>query len=451
MTDGVAIGVAEIEQARLAVSPVAVRTPVVNSRVLSERFGRKVVMKAENLQRTGSFKVRGVASKLAALGEGVQAGIVAASAGNHAQAVAFGAQQAGARCHVFMPAEAPIAKVEATESYGATIELGGESVDECLAKAVQRAASSGEVFIHPFDDPAVIAGQGTLGLELLDQVPDISLAVVPLGGGGLISGIAVALRGRRPTVRIVGVQATVCAPFASALGMGTRRATGSANSLADGIVVKRPGAITRPIVEALVDEVVTVEEDDIADAMVLLVERAKLVVEGAGAVGVAALLSNQVELPSQGASVVLLSGGNVDPNLLATAIRRRETNAGRRLVAFARIPDRPGQLARLLTVIGSAGGNVIDVAHLREGYDLHVRETGVHVVLETRGPAHTRHVLDAVAHAGYHIRPVDRREIDAPSSTTRPRQGSFDAASQSLPREPRRRSTPGSPEDADGG
>jgi len=403
------VGLDQIEQCRPAVDAMAVRTPVFASRVLSERVGAVVAMKAENLQRTGSFKVRGVASKLASLGAAAHEGIVAASAGNHAQAVAFGAAQAGVGCHVFMPRDAPVAKVNATESYGATIELGGDSVDDCLAMAAERAAQTGEILVHPFDDPAVIAGQGTLGLELVEQIPDLELAIVPLGGGGLTSGIAIALRARRPTVRIVAVQAAVCAPFAAALGVGRPVTDGAPGSLADGIVVKRPGAITFPIVESLVDEVVTVEEDNIAEAMVLLLERAKLVVEGAGSVGVAALLSGAVKPPAPGAgtTVVVLSGGNVDTNLLALAIRRHETNEGRRLVVFARISDRPGHLARLLTVIGGVGANVIDVVHLREGYDLHVRETGVQLVVETRGPDHARRVLDAVRDAGYDIRPVE--------------------------------------------
>ena len=402
----VPIGREEIELARRAVDAVAARTPVFRSRVLSEKTGASVSMKAENLQRTGSFKVRGVASKLASLGDAAKAGIVAASAGNHAQAVAFGAGQAGVSCHVFMPRDAPVTKVNATEAYGATTELVGDSVDDCLALASERAAATGEILVHPFDDLAVIAGQGTLGLELVEQVTDLSLVVVPLGGGGLSSGIAVALKACRPAVRIVAVQAAVCAPFAAALGVASPITEGAPNSLADGIAVKQPGAITFPIVEALVDDVVTVEEDDIAEAMVLLVERAKLVVEGAGAVGVAALLSGVVEPPARGTTAIVLSGGNVDTNLLATAIRRHETNAGRRLVVFARISDRPGHLARLLAVIGGAGGNLLEVEHLREGYDLHVRETGVQLVVETRGPEHARRVLDAVHDAGYDARSV---------------------------------------------
>ncbi len=401
------IGLEEIEQARRAVDAVATRTPAFSSRTLSERTGTSVSMKAENLQRTGSFKVRGVASKLASLGDAARAGIVAASAGNHAQAVAFGASRVGVPCHVFMPRDAPVAKVNATESYGATVDLGGDSVDDCLAMASARVAVTGEVLIHPFDDPAVIAGQGTLGLELVEQIPDLSLVVVPLGGGGLASGTAIALKASRPATRVVAVQAAVCAPFAAALKLAPPVAEGAPSSLADGITVKKPGTITLPIVEALIDEVVTVEEDDIAEAMVLLLERTKLVVEGAGAVGMAALLSGAVGAPSRGTTALILSGGNVDTNLLAIAIRRHETNAGRRLVVFARISDRPGHLARLLMVIGDAGGNLIEVGHLREGYRFHVRETGVQLVIETRGREHARRVLDAMHTAGYDVRPVE--------------------------------------------
>lgn len=402
----VPIGLEAIEQARAAVDAIAVQTPVFSSRALSDRFGATVCMKAENLQRTGSFKIRGVASRLAVLGEAARAGIVAASAGNHAQAVAFGARQAGVPCHIFMPRHAPVAKINATESYGATIELGGDSVDDCLALAAARAEVTGEILIHPFDDLSVIAGQGTVALELAEQVRDLSLVVIPLGGGGLASGMAIAMKTLRPTTKIVAVQAAACAPFAGALGAIRPEARRSSESLADGIAVKRPGLITFPIVQALVDDVVTVEEDDIAEAMVLLLERAKLVVEGAGAVGVAALLSGAVKAPSRGTTAIVLSGGNVDTNLLATAIRRHETNAGRRLVLFARISDQPGHLARLLSVIGDAEGNLIEVGHLREGYDLHVRETGVQLIIETRGHEHAKRVLDAVLDAGYDVRQV---------------------------------------------
>jgi threonine dehydratase len=427
-----AVTLEDIERARPAVERAAVRTPLFTSRVLTERareraelaaaaagsHGPKIVFKAENLQRTGSFKIRGVLSKLAALGDSARGGIVVASAGNHAQAAAFGASQAGIPCQVFMPTEASIAKTEATRAYGATVHLEGESLDECLGLAAERVAESGEVLIHPFDDPAIIAGQGTIGLELVEDIDDLALVVVPLGGGGLVSGIAIAVKALRPDVRVVAVQAEACAPYATLLAArgphgGPGRHESGVATLADGIAVKRPGELTLPIVRALVDEVVTVNEDEIADAMVLLLERAKLVVEGAGAVGVAALLSGSVVAPAEGTTAVVLSGGNVDAGMLAPAIRRHETNAGRRLVLFARMSDRPGHLARLLAVVGMSGANLVAVDHLRDGYDLHVRETAVHLVLETRDPEHAAEVLDATRSAGYEVRVVGREPAGA--------------------------------------
>ncbi|MHB1988006.1 MAG: threonine ammonia-lyase [Acidimicrobiales bacterium] len=410
------MGIADIEAVRPAVEKVAIRTPLFNSRLLTERVrGSRVLLKAENLQRTGSFKIRGVSAKLAALGDEARPGIVVASAGNHAQAAAFGARQAGVPCHVFMPAEASISKAEATLAYGATIHLEGDSVDECLALAAERTASTGEILVHPFDDPSVIAGQGTLGLELVEDIDDLALVVVPLGGGGLTAGIAIALKALRPEVRIVAVQAASCAPYPASLKEGRPVAVESGVTLADGIAVKHPGKLTLPIIAELVDDVVCAGEDDIADAMVLCLERAKLVVEGAGAVGMAAVLAGAIEVPASGTTVLVLSGGNVDSGLLAPAIRRHESNAGRRLVLFARVSDRPGQLARLLTIVGSAGGNLVTVEHLREGYDLHVRETGVHLVLETRNPEHAEAVVAAARGAGYEVQAVG----DSPSVRVR--------------------------------
>ena len=272
--------------------------------------------------------------------------------------------------------------------------------------AARWAEASGEILVHPFDDEAIIAGQGTLGLELVEDVDDLALVVVPVGGGGLVSGIAIAVKALRPNVRVVGVQAASCAPYLAALEAGHPVAVEGSATLADGIAIKSPGKVTLPLVRELVDDVVGVGEDEIADAMVLLLERAKLVVEGAGAVGVAALLSDAIEVPSEGTTVLVLSGGNVDTGLLSPAIRRHETNAGRRLVLFARISDRPGQLAGLLEILGTAGANLVTVEHLREGWDLHVRETAVHVVLETRNPEHADTVLRAARSAGYDVQPV---------------------------------------------
>ncbi|HSC02628.1 MAG TPA: threonine ammonia-lyase [Solirubrobacteraceae bacterium] len=377
-------------------------TPVLSSRTLSERAGATVVLKAENLQRTGSFKIRGALSKLAALGESCAAGVVTGSAGNHAQAVAYAARARGVPCHVFMPEPAPIAKVEAARELGADVQMVGATVDDALLAAQEFAAGDERVaFVHPFEDPYVIAGQGTIGLELLAQVPHLARVIVPVGGGGLVSGVAIALKSERPSIEVVGVQATSCAPVRRSLEQGKPVAVESALTIADGIAVKRPGELTLSLIERWVDDVVAVEEDEIAEAMVFLLERAKLVVEGAGAVGVAALLSGRTAAAREGVTVVLLSGGNVDAGLLGDVARRHESQAGRRLVLLASLPDRPGSLAQLLTLVGELRANLVDVEHIREGFDLHVRETAVQLVLETRGAAHARRVTDSVRQAGY--------------------------------------------------
>jgi threonine dehydratase len=357
------------------------------------------VLKAENLQRTGSFKLRGAMAKIASLGDGCAAGVVAGSAGNHAQAVAYAARSLGVPCEVFMPEGAPIAKLEAAAALGAIVQLGGSTVDECVESARRRADEGGLAFIHPFDDLDVIAGQGTLGLELLEQVPELARVVVPVGGGGLISGIAAAIKSARPDVSMVGVQVEACAPFTASMAAGTPVPVQSALTIADGIAVKRPGDLTLGLIRRWVDEMVLVTEDEVAEAMVFLLERSKLVVEGAGAVGVAALLAGK--LPAGGTTVIVLSGGNVGAGLLAEVARRHETQAGRRLVLLARLPDRPGALAGLLKLLGERGANLLDVQHIREGVDLHIRETGVQLVLETRGPKHAASVTEAVRAGGY--------------------------------------------------
>jgi threonine dehydratase len=391
----------DIKRAAEAGREVIRETPVLSSRTLSERAGRTVALKAENLQRTGSFKLRGALAKIASLGDRCGDGVVTGSAGNHGQAIAYAARARGVRCEVFMPETAPVAKAEAVAALGATIRLGGQTVDDSLEAARERAASGGLAFVHPFDDPEVIAGQGTLGLELLGQVPDIACAVVPVGGGGLISGVAIALKSTRPEVSIVGVQVDACAPFPASLEAGHVVEVASALTIADGIAVKRPGGLTLGLIREWVDEVVVVPEDDVAEAMVLLMERAKLVVEGAGAVGVAALLARRIPECGAGTTVAILSGGNVDSGLLADVARRHESLAGHRLVMLRRIPDRPGALARLLSLVAGKRANLVDVQHIREGFDLHVRETAVQLVLETRGPEHAEEVLAAVSEAGY--------------------------------------------------
>ena len=392
------VTLAEITAARGVAGAVAKHTPVVSSVALSSEFGQPVVLKAESLQRTGSFKIRGAMNKLASLGSDAKAGVTAGSAGNHAQSLAFAAKYFGVPCEIFVPAGAPISKIEACRSYGATVIEQGTSVDESIADARELADRDGKAFCHPYDDAAVIAGQGTLGLELVEDLDDLSCVIIPIGGGGLASGVAIAVKSLMRHVRVIGVQAAVCCPYAGAFV-----ATGPVTTLADGIAVKRPGAITRPLVEEWVDDVVTVDEDAIADAMVLLMDRSKLYVEGAGAVGVAALRSGAVRPVAGGHTCVVLSGGNVDLGVVPGLIRRHETTAGRRLVVFTRIDDRPGGLVKLLSVFASNGANLIDVEHHREGVNLSVRQTGVHATFEVRGPDHAATVVDAARRAGFEV------------------------------------------------
>ncbi|WP_205698994.1 threonine ammonia-lyase [Conexibacter sp. SYSU D00693] len=391
----------DVVAARQAIADVVRHTPVLPSPSLSERCGAPVVLKAETLQRTGAFKLRGALAKLHALGDACAAGVVCGSAGNHAQGVAAAARARGVRCEVHMPAEAPLAKVEATVALGAEVVVDGETVEECVARAQERAAATGMAFVHPFDDPEVVAGQGTLGLELLEDVPSLARVLVPVGGGGLASGVAIAVKSARPEVEVVGVQVDANAPFPASLRAGAPVEVAGGMTIADGIAVKRPGGLTLELVREWVDDVVVVGEEEVAEAMVHLLERDKLVVEGAGAVGVAALLAGRVQAADAGMTCVVLSGGNVDAGLLATVARRHETEAGRRLVVLVRVPDRPGGLVGLLDCVAQQGANLVDVQHLREGLDLHVRETAVQLVLETRGRDHAEAVLQAVAAAGW--------------------------------------------------
>ncbi len=394
----VEISATSIERARAVTAGVAKHTPVTTSAALSDRCGGTVVLKAENLQRTGSFKIRGALTKLDELGPAAANGVTAGSAGNHAQALAFAARHHGVPCEIFVPEGASIAKTEACRGYGATVVMGGASLDDAVVSARQRSAEAGLAFCHPYDDAAVVAGQATLGLELIDDVADLKRVIVPLGGGGLAAGVAIALKRHDPAIKVIGVQVTACAPYANGI-----TPVGPIATLADGIAVKRPGELTRPLVEHWLDDIVTVDEDSVADAMMLLLERAKLYVEGAGAVGIAALLSGRVAPARAGTTCVVLSGGNVDLGVVPGLIRRHETRAGRRLIVFARISDRPGGLAGLLNTFAIAGANLVEVEHVREGVDLQVRETGVQAVLEVRDRDHAASVLRAVTEAGYAV------------------------------------------------
>jgi threonine dehydratase len=400
-----AVTAADVAAARRAVETIARRTPMLSTRTISERAGGVVALKAENLQRTGSFKIRGAAAKLDALGEaGCSRGVVAASAGNHAQALAAAARARGIPCEVFVPSDAPLSKVEAARGQGATVHVGGGSVDDCLAVAHERAREGGLAFVHPFDDRDIVAGQGSLGLELLEDVPDLAKVVVPVGGGGLCAGVAIAVKEARPEVEVVGVQVAACSPYPESLRLGEPVPASSALTIADGIAVKRPGDLTLALLSEYADGIAIVDEDATAEAMVVLMERCKLVVEGAGAVGVAALLGGQIAAAERGTTVAILSGGNVDPGLLAAVARRHESEVGRRLVLLTRVPDRPGNLATLLVKVAETGANIVEVSHVREGLDLHVRETAVELVLETRGHDHAQGVVARLDEAGYQAR-----------------------------------------------
>jgi threonine dehydratase len=400
-----AVSVEDVEDAARRIHGKVRETPLLAAGELSRRVGAPVVLKAENLQLTGSFKVRGATNAIGQLSaEALDRGVVAASAGNHAQAVAFAARDAGARSLLVMPAQAPLAKIAAVRQYGGEVRCVEGGFDEASAEARRLAEDEGLTMVHAFDQPHVVAGQGTAGLEIARQGPDINLVVVPLGGGGLAAGIGLVLADKLPDARVVGVQAEACAPYIDSLAAHRPIGARSANTICDGIAVKRPGDFTLPLVERHVDEVVTVSDDQVAEAMVLLLERSKLVVEGAGAVAVAALMHGCVKAPHEGEVCAVLSGGNVDASLLSEAIRLGETYAGRRMVVSTVVPDRPGALAGLLAIVAENGGNVVDVEHLRDGIDLHVRETAIKLVLQTSGPECNEAILDAARSDGFSVR-----------------------------------------------
>jgi threonine dehydratase len=350
-------------------------------------------LKAENLQRTGSFKIRGAVNKIGSLTAVERgAGVVTASAGNHGQAVAWAARQAGIAATIFMPESAPMAKVDATRSYGAAIELVGEFFDDAVDASRVFEERTGATFVHAFEDPRVIAGQGTLGLELAEQLPEgRGTVVIPVGGGGLAAGVAIALRDRRPELRLVGVQAAACAPLAGLEPSGP--------TIADGIAVKRPGELTSSILRDLLDEIVAVDDEAISKAIVLLLERAKLVVEGAGAAPVAAVLAGLVS--GDGHVCAVLAGGNIDATTLVSVTRRGLTVDGRYLVVALLIPDRPGQLAQIVGIIAAERANVLSVQHHREGRNIGVLETEAELTLETRDEVHSQTVLHALTSAGF--------------------------------------------------
>jgi threonine dehydratase len=396
------VNLEDIEAARKVLVDVVRTTPLEPSRPLSAMLGGPTWLKCEQLQRAGSFKIRGAYLRLSRLSEEERArGVVAASAGNHAQGVALAADMLGISVTVFMPTGAPLPKVAATRGYGASVEFAGTTVDDALTAAQQYADRTGAVLIHPFDHPDVIAGQGTIGLEILEQCPDVRTVITGIGGGGLISGIATAVKAADPTIRVIGVQAAGAAAMPTSLKAGRPVRLESCTTIADGIAVGRPGDLTFSHVSAYVDDIVTVTDEDISRAMVMLLERAKLVVEPAGAVAVSALMSGLVAAETP--AVAVLSGGNIDPLLMMRVIDRGLAAAGRYLRVTVRCSDRPGQLAALLTLVGQLGANVDDVVHRRHDPRLRLGEVEVDLSVETRGAEHSDRLLGAVREAGYTV------------------------------------------------
>ena len=394
MATATAPGLPEIERARERLEGVARVTPVFPSETLSRLAGRPVHLKAENLQRTGSFKIRGAYTKLSNLtSEELAAGVVAASAGNHGQAVAWAARELGAHAHVFMPFYSPMAKLDATRSYGAEVEQVGAVWAETLEAASAYVERTGATLVHPYEDTFVIAGQGSIGLEIAEQVDELETVVIPIGGGGLASGISLALRAVRPGLRIVGVRAAGTMPG------------GSGHSIADGIAVKDPGELTMSILDETLDEIVAVEDEQIAEAIVLLAERTKLVVEGAGAAAVAAVLNGLAG--GSGPVLPLLSGGNIDASLMVQVMRRGLAISGRYLVLRTRVVDRPGELAKLLELLAAERVNVVEVEHQREAAGVPVGYTGIELTLLTRDAEHCEQLLEQMRGWGYPVERLD--------------------------------------------
>lgn len=395
----------EIEAARVRVYSILDPTPMETSRYLSTELGSPVSLKCENLQRTGSYKIRGAYNRLSGLSDEQKShGVVAASAGNHAQGVAFAARELGIKATIFMPLGVPLPKLQATRAYGAEVVLRGLTVDEPLRAAAEFAASTGAILIPPFDHRDVIMGQATLGLEILDDVPDLAQVVVPIGGGGLISGVAAAVKQRAAqlgrTIRVVGVQAENAAAYPPSLAAGEPVKIVTGPSMADGIIVSRPGELNFAIIKDLVDEVVTVTESDLARAVLVLLERAKQVVEPAGAAGVAAILAGKVAAVD-GPTVVILSGGNIDPLLMQRIISHGLSASDRYLKLRIMLPDRPGQLARISELLAEANANVLEVLHTRNGRGQQISEVELELSVETRGPEHRQQVLEVLRSAGY--------------------------------------------------
>ncbi|MBV1779143.1 threonine ammonia-lyase [Paeniglutamicibacter sp. ABSL32-1] len=402
------VSLSDIEEARALLEGVSVQTPMEHSRALSLDIGSEVYLKCENLQRAGSFKVRGAYVRMAKLSAEERArGVVAASAGNHAQGVAQAARRLGIKARIYMPLGVALPKLTATRDHGAEVILHGHNVDEALAEAERYATATGAVFVHPFDNPDIIAGQGTIGLEILDQLPDVDTVLMGVGGGGLLAGVAVAIKSRARElgrdIKIIGVQAENAAAYPPSLAADALVPLDTVRTIADGIAVGRPGQLPFQIIRELVDEVVTVSEDALARALVFLMERSKLVVEPAGAVGVAALLEGKLEelglKPTK--TAVILSGGNIDPLLMLKVIQRGLSAAGRYLTVRMMLDDRPGELATISRVIAESDANVTRLDHTRVGGSLSMGDVAITIDMETKGHVHSEAVLNNLRAEGF--------------------------------------------------
>jgi threonine dehydratase len=393
--------VTDIEAARARIRDSVFLSPCAYSETFSRITGSKVSFKLENLQMTGSFKERGALNKMLLLTPEERAcGVIAASAGNHAQGVSYHATRQGVRAQIVMPLTTPLNKISSTRAYGAEVALHGTNYDEAFEEAQRRCAAGGLTFIHPFDDEAVIAGQGTIGLELIEQNPYLDAVVVPIGGGGLIAGIACAIKETNPKIKIIGVQTARLPSMARALAEGAPTTLPPATTIADGIAVRRAGLRTLPLVKKYVDEVVTVDEEEIANAILLLLEREKTVAEGAGAVALAALVQKKITLPGKKVALVV-AGGNIDATFLSRIIERGLVKDGRLVRYRLRVPDHAGALARLTGVLAAQLANIIEITHDRAYYGVNLGDSVVEVTLETRGPEHIAELVKAMDEAGY--------------------------------------------------
>jgi len=402
---------ADIQLARQQIGGVVVRTPLVPALALRDRVSGPLFLKLENLQRTGSFKDRGALNRLLALTPEERArGVVTASAGNHAQAVAYHGARLGIPVQVVMPEHTPLIKIANTRRFGADVHFHGATLDEAITEARRIEREESRILVHAFDDERVIAGQGTIGLELLEQLPDLTTVIVPIGGGGLISGIAIAIKEQRPSVRIFGVEAAAAPSALASRRAGHIVKLESADTLADGIAVKRVGERTFPIIEHYVDDIVSVEEDEIAAAIHLLLEHEKVLAEGAGAVSLAALIAGKLPITANDVTAMVLSGGNIDINMVERIIARGLVSDGRLAMLAVTVPDRPGSLARLTALVAAAGANVLQLSHGRAFADISVRDVEIVMQLETRGPDHVRQIIAELERHGFGVR-VEMRTL----------------------------------------